>query len=344
MPNYTKNYNLIKPNKTENYDIEDVTNKNMDIIDEELFGKVDKVSGKALSTNDFTNEYKNKLDKLENYDDEDLRNKINEQVQKNNLQEEKIEELNLKQMNLQTENTQLKNQIPTGTSEGESIYLSDSSDLEAKIIVKGNSKQEGTPSAENKVDVETVGNNINLSEINELEIEQYSSNPTNVTGYIEIGKLPVTIQFEQNNNENYLGWIRYYDENKSLLNQVQKSNSLDIGKGFTITESYENAKYIAYTIRGTETTNTFPLKISKIKTEQGETATPYSPYNQGSVEIDVSNKQLFNIRDLIAGMGILNLDANDFITVSLDNSTGTNTIYYKIYTNTSKYIKPNAKY
>ena len=146
------------------------------------------------------------------------------------------------------------------------------------------------PSPNYPSNVETVGSNVNLSEINELEIEQYSSNPINITGYIEISKLPVTIQFEQNNSEKYLGWIRYYDENKSLLNQVQKSNSLDIGKGFTITESYDNAKYVAYTIRGTENTNTFPLKISKIKTEQGENKTPYSPYNMGSVEIENVNK------------------------------------------------------
>ena len=34
-------------------------------IDTKLAGKVDKVSGKGLSTNDFTNAYKNKLDGIE---------------------------------------------------------------------------------------------------------------------------------------------------------------------------------------------------------------------------------------------------------------------------------------
>ena len=33
MPNYTQNYNLVKPQKSENYDIDKVTNQNMDIID-----------------------------------------------------------------------------------------------------------------------------------------------------------------------------------------------------------------------------------------------------------------------------------------------------------------------
>lgn len=45
-------------------------------------GKVDKVAGKGLSTNDFTNALKQKLDSLENYDDTELENAIN------NLQEQ----------------------------------------------------------------------------------------------------------------------------------------------------------------------------------------------------------------------------------------------------------------
>lgn len=40
--------------------------------------KVGKVEGKELSTNDFTDEYKNKLDGLNNYDDTNINNRINE--------------------------------------------------------------------------------------------------------------------------------------------------------------------------------------------------------------------------------------------------------------------------
>ena len=41
-----------------------------------LSKKVDKATGKGLSTNDFTNAYKTKLDGLKNYDDTELRNKV----------------------------------------------------------------------------------------------------------------------------------------------------------------------------------------------------------------------------------------------------------------------------
>lgn len=63
MSDYTEHYNLKKPLKTENYDV-DVANTNNDIIDEKIYNKVDKISGKDLSTNDFTNEYKKKIDRL----------------------------------------------------------------------------------------------------------------------------------------------------------------------------------------------------------------------------------------------------------------------------------------
>lgn len=84
MAEYTTHYNLKKPAKNENYNI-DVANQNNDIIDEKLYGKVDKKAGKDLSTNDFTNEYKKKLDTLNNYDDADAIKQItnfNERVGK----------------------------------------------------------------------------------------------------------------------------------------------------------------------------------------------------------------------------------------------------------------------
>ena len=46
-------------------------------VDTLLAGKVDKETGKGLSTNDYTTDEKNKLANLENYDDSDLREQVN---------------------------------------------------------------------------------------------------------------------------------------------------------------------------------------------------------------------------------------------------------------------------
>lgn len=64
MPSYTEKLNLILPNENENYDVQ-VANTNNKLIDNEMSNKVDKEIGKVLSTNDFTNEYKKKIDAIQ---------------------------------------------------------------------------------------------------------------------------------------------------------------------------------------------------------------------------------------------------------------------------------------
>lgn len=61
MAQYTDNLNLIKPAQGENYNV-DVANTNNEIIDNAIGNKQDKIPGKGMSSNDFTNEYKRKLD------------------------------------------------------------------------------------------------------------------------------------------------------------------------------------------------------------------------------------------------------------------------------------------
>ena len=460
MPNYTKNYNLIKPNKTENYDIEDVTNKNMDILDEELFGKEDKVPGKGLSTNDFTNEYKNKLDGLENYDDTELINKLNEQVQKNNLQEQKIEELQSQITNLQEENTQLKDQIPTGEASGNPIHIADSTNLEAKLRLNGGDKQETregsnllnfnveqnskvTVNADGTLTINgTGGFSLNFEEITlkngTTYYEKFELVSGNITGSNVFLSFNGTTWLNKSNFTNYTPsedtkksslWIHqdavfenavvkiwantdqsdfeqygampspgypskvetvgsnvnlfdginknYYINTVANLCGILEGNTGSIinvkgQSNITISSSIIQERFRAGCINSeltNETSVTLYNGINKdngkeividctgynylvinatsldsIKLEKGTKATPYSPYNMGSVEIEKSNKQLFNIKDLVKGMGALNLDEEDFVTVTVDNSSGSSQKYYNVYTNPSKLIKPNTKY
>ncbi len=64
MAGYTKNYNFKKPTGTEYYNIEDA-NINNEMIDGVLYEKVDKIPNKSLSTNDFTDGYKKKIDSMQ---------------------------------------------------------------------------------------------------------------------------------------------------------------------------------------------------------------------------------------------------------------------------------------
>lgn len=65
MATNTEHYNLIKPGQDDFYNVDDF-NGNADIVDGVLQGKVDKVSGKGLSTNDYTTAEKAKVASIDN--------------------------------------------------------------------------------------------------------------------------------------------------------------------------------------------------------------------------------------------------------------------------------------
>ena len=83
-----------------NFDIEKTLNENWDKIDnnakeieKQVNGKIDKVEGKELSTNDFTSNYKEKLENLENYDDTEIKQSIEEVTIKNSEQDNSISKM-----------------------------------------------------------------------------------------------------------------------------------------------------------------------------------------------------------------------------------------------------------
>lgn len=98
--------------------------------------KVDKVNGKGLSTNDYTNEDKAKLDSLENYDDTEIKQDIEDIQAKDEAQDTELD----KQSDLIQK---LKdNCINVTTEEVTSLQVQDASTLPAKLDVRGNQRQE----------------------------------------------------------------------------------------------------------------------------------------------------------------------------------------------------------
>lgn len=132
MSDYTEHYNLKKPKQTESYNVEDA-NSNNDIIDKTLFEKQDKETGKGLSTNDFTNLYKKKLDSLFNYDDTSITKKIE------SLDERKVDAKDLEK--LAEENEFLRENQLYGEAIGRNINLQDSAKAHINLKVKGSTTQ-----------------------------------------------------------------------------------------------------------------------------------------------------------------------------------------------------------
>lgn len=115
------------------FDIDKAMTDNWDKLDEAIedldTNKVDKVDGKGLSTNDYTNEDKAKLDSLENYDDTEIKQDI-EDIQANDAkQDELIQKLK-------------DNSINVTTDEATSLQVQDASTLPARLEVRGNHSQE----------------------------------------------------------------------------------------------------------------------------------------------------------------------------------------------------------
>ena len=133
--------------------------------------KVQKIEGKGLSTEDFTKEYKQKLDDLENYDDTEIKEEIESLKTDNTTNKSNIEEL-------QEDNTQNKSDISdikeeqatqnanienlqendatqdeliyklksalinVETEEAKSLHIEDASEVPAQLSVAGNQEQE----------------------------------------------------------------------------------------------------------------------------------------------------------------------------------------------------------
>ena len=166
--------------------------------------KVDKVEGKGLSTNDFDNTYKEKLDGLSNYDDTEIKQDITELEGKvstleednttNKTNIETLQEDNIKNkqdisdlqesQNKQNEvlNDVIYNLFPSETQEGENVNIKNTIPVKFKeFVVKGNSKQETrsgknifnkSASPEYPSAIQNVEGNVNVSVANKEGTEQ----------------------------------------------------------------------------------------------------------------------------------------------------------------------------
>lgn len=149
----TSDYNTNATNKTAEYN-ENASTKIAEYdahirdYEAELATKVDKVAGKGLSTNDFTNEEKEKLAELHNYDDTELSERVDDIEQEQAEQNTNISNNATNIETLQAENENLKkivSQLPQVTGQGTSITLENTIEAPFTIFdVEGNSEQETT--------------------------------------------------------------------------------------------------------------------------------------------------------------------------------------------------------
>ena len=128
-------------------DIPSDLKKMAESIDKQIEKKVEKENGKGLSTNDFTNADKEKLDGLNNYDDTEIKEEISDIQEEQKIQNEDIETLKAEKEALEKEVQSLRedNRLNTLTedNEGELINITNTTGARFNSLeIEGNEKQE----------------------------------------------------------------------------------------------------------------------------------------------------------------------------------------------------------
>lgn len=258
-------------NGSEYYDIK-VANTNNKIIDEKLYEKVDKVPNKGLSTNDFTNGYKQKLDSLKNYDDTEIKNKDTEQDSKiEKLQNQKTElEKELKEMQKDIYQSSIR-----GQASGEYIHVKDSNGARCKIGIYGNSEQE-TRSGKNLFKplnitsngITTTYDKDGVGTIKGTSTNTWANISANVIYLYPAGNYVLSIDEPKTFNINLKGI--YTDEEifEFVIPAGSKTKNVAFKK-----EVYSMYAFISGLAAGTTLDDTI-----KIQLEKGSTATDFEQY------------------------------------------------------------------
>ena len=226
----------------EEFDIDTSMNDNWDKLDKAIedldTNKVEKVEGKGLSTNDFTNEDKEKLDSLENYDDSEIKQDIADIQDKDKAQDTQLEKLKDNCINITTE-------------EATSLQVTDASTLPAKLDVRGNHSQEVTETQEN------IFNGKLESGAWDYASGQKADNATQMRSvdYIDVsGQTQISIV--KKDGGTFTVGVRYYADDKTYIGRASISNVTD-ATTTTIVNNLDDSKTVKYaTLTFTHSTDT----------------------------------------------------------------------------------------
>ena len=109
--------------------------------------------------------------------------------------------------------------------------------------------------------------------------------------------------------------------------------------------SDETSKYLCvYYYKSDVDTLTEQEILNSIKVEEGRETTGYSPYNQGSIKLNIIKDNIYNVKDVKGTLGNVVVDEDDFITMTYDNASGASTYFTNYFTNKNNYLKTYTKY
>lgn len=296
--------------------------------------------------------------------------------------------------------------IEQATAEGESLSLTNTKAMPySDYVVEGKSEQDGEPSPSNPSEIHSVADDVNLFDVGVKNDYRHYTDVSAINWLtVSNDKLSIVVQAEGAtmcyNSKQYLGNKTYTITAKTSMVRgrfyVKLRNSTDTGwltdNDITISNMSYNSYYNGWFIQNqTNTTLILTVNIpdclycvfgfgfasdsvgttqtiSNIKLQEGTIATPYSPYNQGTVTIkqrgkneinlnrtlgtpsntshDASNKRLFNYNNYIIG-----ITSNNYYLTSKITSYNVQNNTIKVEVNAGGYgvgfpikLKPNTSY
>lgn len=169
--------------------------------------------------------------------------------------------------------------IEQATAEGESLSLTNTKAMPYKdYVVEGKSEQEGTPSPSNPSEIHSVADDVNLWSLNSSYItatgSEYVLRDT-IISTISAGTYTLSLNKSINSKVMFAFKNASNQEFDVILDGIEQK---------TITFTDDKFKTAIY-IYGNQA-----CTISNIKLQKGTVATPYSPYNQGTVTIKQRGK------------------------------------------------------
>ena len=205
--------------------------------------------------------------------------------------------------------------------EGENITLNDTAEKRFENFdIEGNSEQEASPSPDYPSEVESCGDNINLFDKNDITNNTsidvrngntYTDNNSFSTNFIKING--ITELCCNGLSDTSKLWGAIYDENKSFIKGINTTNGI-----FNET-NLSGATYIRLGLLKTY--------LDTMKLEKGSIASPFSPYGQGSINVVICNKNLFNIsNNTVTASGLTAIIENGIVSLG-GTSTSTSFLF-----------------
>ena len=204
-------------------------------------------------------------------------------------------------------------------------------------LEKGNTKttyepytgSKPSPSPDYPQEIETVGDNVNIIDVNNLTQALLNVNNGTLilnqawrcTDYLDVLYKEYNFSWESD-SPLFQVKVCFYDKGKNFLSSLDYLEYGIYSKSFKVPNGSRFMR-LSYSIN----VNSVAVAREKIKLEKGTKATPYSPYGQGSVEVIKKNRNLFDIRQTnltsITSYGVT-ITLNDDNSITVDGTATDN--------------------